>query len=85
MGVHLLTCKEVEDENDDENENNWGSGGGEPSIAGIVCLKAIDQSGQHCYKTRDHFLTGFLLASFLPKSSSSSSSFSSSAFGYTDK
>ena len=70
-GVHLLTCKEVEDENDDENENDWGSGGGEPSIAGIVCLKAIDQSGQHCYKTRDHFLTGFLLASFLPKSSSS--------------
>jgi hypothetical protein len=79
--VHLLTCKEVEDENDDENENDWGSGGGEPSIAGIVCLKAIDQSGQHCYKTRDYFLTGFLLASFLPKSSSSS--FSSSAFGFT--
>ena len=56
MGVHLLTCKEVEDENDDENENNWGSGGGEPSIAGIVCLKAIDQSGQHCYNTPEHFL-----------------------------
>ena len=59
MGVHLLTCKEVEDENDDENENDWGSGGGEPSIAGIVCLKAIDQSGQHCYNTREHLLTGF--------------------------
>jgi hypothetical protein len=41
-------CKEVEDEND------CGSGGRElrPTIAGIVCLKAIDQSGQHCYKTR---------------------------------
>jgi hypothetical protein len=80
MGVHLLMCKEVEDENDDENENDWGSGGGEPSIAGIVCLKAIDQSGQHCYKTRDHFLTGFLLASFPNRPSSS---FSSSAFGFT--
>ena len=53
--VPLLRCKEVEDENDDEDENDWGSGGREPSIAGIVCMKAIDQSGQHCYKTRDHF------------------------------
>jgi hypothetical protein len=25
----LLTCKEVEDENDDEDENDWGSGGRE--------------------------------------------------------
>jgi hypothetical protein len=32
-------------------------------IAGIVCLKAIDQSGQH-YNTRERFRTGFLLASF---------------------
>src|SRR5580704_7126977 len=51
----LRGCKEVEDENDDEDENDWGSGGREPSIAGIVCMKAIDQSGQHCYNTRDHF------------------------------
>ena len=36
----LLWCKEVEDENDDENENDWGSGGGEPSIAGIVCRES---------------------------------------------
>ena len=46
MGVHLLTCKEVEDENADyKDENDWGSGGRElrPTIAGIVCLKAIDQ------------------------------------------
>jgi hypothetical protein len=37
-----LGCKEVEDENDDEND--WGSGGRElrPTIAGIVCIKAID-------------------------------------------
>ena len=46
-----LACKEVEDENDDELEVDWGSGGRElrPTIAGIVCVKAIDQSGQHCY------------------------------------
>jgi hypothetical protein len=38
-------AKEDEDENDDENENDWGSGGRElrPTIAGIVCLKAIVQ------------------------------------------
>ena len=43
-----LGCKEVEDENDDEDENDWGSGGRElrPAIAGIVRIKAIDQSGQ---------------------------------------
>ena len=37
-----------------------GSGGRElrPNIAGIICIKAIDQSGQHCYNTREHFLTG---------------------------
>ena len=29
--VHLLTCKEVEDENDDEDENDLGSGGRELS------------------------------------------------------
>jgi hypothetical protein len=29
-----------------------------PRIAGIVCIKAIDQSGLHCYNTREHFLTG---------------------------
>ncbi len=66
MGVHLLTCKEVEDENADyKDENDWGSGGRElrPTIAGIVCIKAIDQSGQHCYNTRERFLTGFLLTS----------------------
>ena len=42
-----VTCMEVEDENDDEDENDRGSGGGELSstIAGIVRLKAIDQSG----------------------------------------
>ena len=53
-----LACKEVEDENDDEDEDDWGSGGRElrPTIAGIVCLKAIDQSGQHCYNTPEHFL-----------------------------
>ena len=41
--------KEVEDENDDEND--WGSGGGKlrPTIAGIVFIKAIDQSGRHCH------------------------------------
>jgi len=64
MGVHLLTCKEVEDENADyKDENDWGSGGRElrPTIAGIVCIKAIDQSGQHCYNTREHFLTGSCL------------------------
>jgi hypothetical protein len=44
--VHLLTCKEVEDENDDEDENDWGSGGREPSIAGIVCLKAMFCKGR---------------------------------------
>jgi hypothetical protein len=40
-----LTCMEVEDENDDEHENDWGSGGRELSstIGGIVRLKAIDQ------------------------------------------
>jgi hypothetical protein len=79
-------CKEVEDENGDEDENDWGSGGWElrPTIAGIVCLKAIDQSGQHCYKTREHFLTGFLLASVLPKSSSSSFS-SSTSFSWVGR
>jgi hypothetical protein len=86
-GIHICsrvwTCQEAEDENDVEDENDWGSRGEElrPTIAGIVCLKAIDQSGQHCYKTREHFLTGSLLASFPPKSSSCSSSSSSSAFG----
>jgi hypothetical protein len=29
-----------------------------PTIAGIVSIKAIDQSGQHCYDTGEHFLTG---------------------------
>jgi hypothetical protein len=40
--------KKVEDENDDEDENDWGSGARElrPTIAGIVCIKAIDQSGK---------------------------------------
>jgi hypothetical protein len=58
-------CKEVEDENDDEDEHDSGSGVGElrPAIAGMVCVKAVDQSGQHCYNTGEHFLTGFLLAS----------------------
>ena len=28
---------------------------GNPRLRGIVCIKAIDQSGQHCYNTRDHF------------------------------
>jgi hypothetical protein len=39
--IHVL---EVEDENDDEDENDWGSGGRElrPTIAVIVCIKAID-------------------------------------------
>jgi hypothetical protein len=39
-----LTCMEVEDENDDEDENDWGSSGRKlrPKIAGIVCIKAID-------------------------------------------
>ena len=50
-----LTCKEVEDENDDEDEDDWGSRGLRPTIANIVCLKAIDQSGQHCYNTLEHF------------------------------
>jgi hypothetical protein len=39
-------CKpKAEDENDDEDENDWGSGGRElrPTIAGIVRLKTIDQ------------------------------------------
>jgi hypothetical protein len=43
-----------------------------PPIAGIVCLKATDQSGQHCDNRQKHFLTGFLLACLLPQSSSSS-------------
>src|SRR5271157_5863461 len=53
-----LPCKEVEDENDDEVKDDWGSGGRElrPNIAAIVCIKAIDQSGQHCYNTPEHFL-----------------------------
>ena len=62
-------------ENDDEDEDDWGSGGRElkPNIAGIVCIKAIDQSGQHCYNSREHFLKtvcklcvnrGFLLDGF---------------------
>jgi PAS domain S-box-containing protein len=42
----------------------------------MVCLKAIDQSGQHCYNTREHFPTGFRFASSLPYS------FSSSTFGF---
>jgi hypothetical protein len=46
LEVHLLTCKEVEEENDDEDENDWGSGGREPSIAGIVCLKAMFCKGR---------------------------------------
>ena len=29
-----------------------------PTIAGVVCIKEIDQSGQHCYDTGEHFLTG---------------------------
>jgi hypothetical protein len=43
-----LACKEVEDENDDEVEDDWGSGGRElrPTIAGTVCLKAIDQKSK---------------------------------------
>ena len=43
-----LACKEVEDENDDEDEDDWGSGGRElrPTIAGTVCLKAIDQKSK---------------------------------------
>ena len=51
-----LACKEVEDENDDEDEDDWGSRELRLTIAGIVCLKAIDQSGQHCYNTPEHFL-----------------------------
>src|SRR5271165_2728878 len=53
-----LTRKEVEDENDDEDEDDWGSRGRElrPTIANIVRIKAIDQSGQHCYNTPEHFL-----------------------------
>jgi len=53
-----LACKEVEDENDDEVEDDWGSRGRElrPTIAGIICIKAIDQSGQHCYNTREHWI-----------------------------
>ena len=49
-----LACKEVEDENEDD----WGRGGRQlrPNIAGIVCIKTIDQSGQHCYNTPRHFL-----------------------------
>src|SRR5580692_2449609 len=35
---------------------------------------SMDQSGQHCYKTREHFLTGSLPC--LPPKSSSSSAFS---------
>ena len=44
-------CKEVEDEDD------WGSRGRELrlTIAGIVRIKAIDQSGQHCYNPRVAF------------------------------
>ena len=68
-----LACKK--DENDDEDEDDWGSRGRElrPTIAGIVCLKATDQSGQHCYNTPEHFLKtvcklyvnrGFLLDGF---------------------
>jgi hypothetical protein len=47
-----LACKEVEDENDDDDEDEdedvWGSGGRElrPTIAGTVCLKAIDQKSK---------------------------------------
>jgi len=39
----------AEDENDDEDENDWGSGGRElrPNIAGIVCIKAIDSLKLH--------------------------------------
>ena len=95
-GNRLFTgaCKEVEDENDDEDEDDWGSGGRElrPTIAAIVCIKAIDQSGQRCYNRPEHFLktvckrrifTGWLscLLPPLSQSFSSSSSFSSSAFG----
>ena len=29
-----------------------------PTIASIVGIEAIDQPGQHCYDTREHFLTG---------------------------
>ena len=38
----LVTCKEVEDESDNEDEDDLGSGGRElrPSIAGIVCIKS---------------------------------------------
>jgi hypothetical protein len=41
--TNRLTTRAKEDE--DENENDWGSGGRElrPTIAGIVCLKAIVQ------------------------------------------
>jgi hypothetical protein len=69
-----LKGTEAEDENDDEDENDWGSGGRElrPTIAGTVCIKAIDQSGQHCNNTRVAFPACFLPQSF-------SSSFSSSA------
>ena len=55
-----ICSHEVEDENDDEDENDWGSGGGGPSIAGIVCLKVIDQSGSALLQ-HARFLIGFLL------------------------
>jgi hypothetical protein len=45
-----LACKEVEDENDDEDD--WGSRGLRPNIAGIVCIKAIDPIGPGFGTTR---------------------------------
>jgi hypothetical protein len=68
-GLQPSCCKEVEDENDDEDEDDWGSGGRElrPTIAGTVCIKAIDQSGRHCYNTREHFLQKKRLVSCSPK------------------
>ena len=39
---------------------SWGRLGRElrPTIAGMVWIEAIDQSGQHCHDTGEHFLTG---------------------------
>jgi hypothetical protein len=62
-----LACKEVEDENDDEDESDWGSGGRElrPNIAGIVCIKAIDSLKLHvnCMCIEDFYWMAFLFAS----------------------
>ena len=58
VSLRSLVGKEIEDENDDEDEDDWGSRRRElrPTIVDIVCLKAIDQSGQHCCNPPEHFL-----------------------------